>query len=148
MKALVIDRSKLMRILLRRILAIRGFEVVHAAAPPELADGWQDAAVVLVEWDLRSPGVPAFIARARRNGASRSVVVVLAGSQPESREVMRAELSGADHILVKPFTSAQLDTALFGGLSRFGQSAFSFAPSGGMAALMIPERPHPVHAAA
>lgn len=122
MKALVIDSSELMRSLLRGILFRRGFEVADAATPREAMGHWQDVEVVLVEWDLRTPDVPAFISGVRRSWGAPSLFVVLASSEPERRSVLRGDMAGADHILVKPFTSAQLDSALLNGWFRWSSS--------------------------
>lgn len=128
MRAIVIDRSNLMRVLLRRVLAQRGFEVTCAATPYDSMATPDNADVALVEWDLCDPEVPEFIAHARGQWASRSLFVVLAGSEPGPRTILRAAAAGADRILVKPFTCAQLDSALLDGLFP-GSSQWSATPS-------------------
>ena len=128
MRALVIDRSKLMRVLLRGVLAQRGFEVTCAATSRDAMDSPENADVVLIEWDLCDPEVPAFISRIGRRRGARSLFVVLAGCEPSPRTVLRARTAGAHRILVKPFTCAQLDSALLDGLFP-GSSQWSATPA-------------------
>jgi DNA-binding response OmpR family regulator len=146
MKALVIDSSELMRTLLRGILFRRGFEVMEAATPREATRHWGDVAVVLIEWDLRNLELPAFISGARRTWGARALFVALAGSEPESKEVLRAKLSGADHILVKPFTTAQLDAALLDGLVGFRAAQVPLDSSEYVLSCLTEETPIIVHA--
>lgn len=127
MRALVIDRSELMRILLRRVLVQRGFEVTCAATPRDVMDSPEDVDVVLIAWDLCDPEVPAFISGTARCGA-RSLFVVLADGEPGPRTVRRAGTAGAHRILVKPFTCVQLDAALLDGVFP-GSSQWSETPA-------------------
>jgi len=128
MRALVIDRSELMRVLLRRVLVQRGFEVTCAATPREAMGSPEDVDVVLIAWDLCDPEVPAFISRTGRRRGARSLFVVLADGEPGPRTVWRAGTAGAHRILVKPFTCAQLDSALLDGVFQ-GSSQRSATPA-------------------
>ncbi len=128
MRAMVIDRSKPMRVLLRRVLVQRGFEVTCAATPRDAMDSSENVDVVLIEWDLSDPEVPAFISHTGRRCGARSLFVVLADFEPSPRTVLRAGTAGADRILVKPFTCAQLDSALLDGLFP-GSSQWSATPA-------------------
>ena len=116
MRAIVIDRSKPMRVLLWGVLVQRGFEVTCVATPRDAMNSPENADVVLVEWDLCDPEVPAFISRIGRRRGARSLFVVMADCEPSPRTVLRAGTAGAHRILVKPFTCAQLDSALLDGL--------------------------------
>lgn len=120
MRAMVIDRSKLMQVLLQRVLVQRGFEVTCAASPRDVMSSSEAVDVVLIEWDLYDPEVPAFMSRRGRRSGAPSLFVVLADREPNPRTVLRAGTAGADRILVKPFTCAQLDSALLDGLFPVG----------------------------
>jgi DNA-binding response OmpR family regulator len=113
-KALVIDPSRIMRIVLQRLLTARGFEVVDAGS-------WRQAVhssetnvpdLVLMDWDLRNPEALEFVSFARRLWERESLFVMLVNVPPEPKTAFRAMMAGVDHFLVKPFTSSQLDAKL------------------------------------
>jgi two-component system chemotaxis response regulator CheY len=115
MKALVVESSKTMRLVFRRLLCMRGFEVSEAdngTQALEILRGMGDADIVLLDWSLHGLSSLEFIAQLRRKTAHTTTVILLAAVEPGMPTLHRALLAGADDYLVKPFTSRQIDEKL------------------------------------
>lgn len=115
MKALVIESSITMRSILRRILSMRGFDVVEADSCVQAMDvltSMGTAGLVLVDWVPHEIDSLEFITRLRHEAADRPMVIMLAAVEPGMRQLHRALTAGADDYLMKPFTSLQLDEKL------------------------------------
>jgi len=112
MKALIVDTSSTMRAVLRRILSMRGFEVSEAENGQQGLDALRAMGkvdLVLVDWAPREMNSLEFITRLRRETAQETIVLMLASSEPGTRELHGALIAGADDYLTKPFTSLQID---------------------------------------
>ncbi len=115
MKALVVESSQTMRSVLRRILTMRGLEVAEADSAHEALDvlrSMGQADLVLVDWNLPQTDGLEFVAHLRHEVAYDAKVILLAASEPGTRELRRAFIAGADAYLMKPFTSLQIDEKL------------------------------------
>jgi two-component system chemotaxis response regulator CheY len=115
MKALVIESSKTMRAVLRRMLSMRGFEVSGAVNSQQAVDVLQKMGtsdLVLVDWNPRETERLEFIARLRRKAARNAIIIMLTMAEPAERELHGALIAGADDCLMKPFTSLQFDEKL------------------------------------
>ena len=115
MKALVVERSKTMRSVFRRLLCMRGFEVSEAdngTQALEVLHGMGAPDVVLLDWSLREINSLEFIAQLRQQTAHNTTVILLAAVEPGMPALHRALLAGADDYLMKPFTSRQIDEKL------------------------------------
>jgi|ERR1035441_6723111 two-component system chemotaxis response regulator CheY len=115
MKALVVESSKTMRAVLRRMLSMRGFEVSGAVNSKQAVDmllkmGTSD--LVLVDWDPREIERLDFISRLRHKAARDAIIIMLTAAEPLERELHSALIAGADDCLMKPFTSLQFDEKL------------------------------------
>jgi two-component system chemotaxis response regulator CheY len=115
MKALVVDSSKTMRSVLRRILSMRGFEVEEADDYPMALDVLRRigiADVVLVNWNLAEVDCLEFVTGVRQESSHDTLVIMMVASEPGRREVQRALVAGANDYLLKPFNSLQVDNKL------------------------------------
>jgi two-component system, chemotaxis family, chemotaxis protein CheY len=109
MRALVIDDSRAMRMILRGILVEIGFEVLEAASVNEgldklTANGAIDLA--LVDWNLpEQPGL-AFVQAVRANTAYDAMRIMMVTTETEMSQMSKALESGANEYVMKPFTKA------------------------------------------
>ncbi|MCW5892480.1 MAG: response regulator [bacterium] len=107
MRALVVDDSQAMRMIIRRILREQGFETVEAehgrAALSALADaGPVDLA--LVDWNMPEMNGLEFVEAVRADARYGGMVIMMVTTEIESAQVLRALDAGANEYLMKPFT--------------------------------------------
>jgi two-component system chemotaxis response regulator CheY len=115
MNALVVEKSKTMRSVLRRLLSMRGFAVSEAADGRNALDVLHKLGapeVVLVDWIPCETDSLEFISCLRKRDAREALIIMLAAAEPGIREVQSALIAGADDYLMKPFTSKQIDEKL------------------------------------
>lgn len=114
-RALVIDDSRAMRILLGDTLRAMGYEVDEAengsAAILRLDDGLARD-VALVDWNMPVMNGLEFIRTARADSRFRSLRLLVITSETEAEQVMIALSAGADEYLMKPFTRETLVSKL------------------------------------
>ncbi|HWL44746.1 MAG TPA: response regulator [Ilumatobacter sp.] len=108
MRVLIVDDSRSMRSILRRIVAPLGFaeiaEAEHGA--DALAQvGEQAPELVLVDWNMPVMGGQEFIVELRKDRAYDRVKVLVVSSESSARIVMDALRAGADEYAMKPVTA-------------------------------------------
>lgn len=107
MKALVIDDSRAMRMVLARMLSSLGAEVTQAVdgldGLAKLAEGGQFD-LVLVDWHMPEMEGIDFVAAARAEPYFFPGLIVMVTTETESAQVARALELGADEYVMKPFT--------------------------------------------
>ncbi len=108
MLALVLDDSRAMRMILRRILVDIGFEVVEAA------DGAQGLEVVssgrvpdlaLVDWNMPVMDGLQFVSAVRATPELRRMTLMMVTTESEHGQIVRALAAGAHEYVIKPFTN-------------------------------------------
>ncbi len=106
-KALVVDDSRAVRIILSRILAESGFDVVAAADGKEAlalmdreAGGLQ---LVMVDWNMPELSGLEFVRAVRARPEFNGVRLLMATTETEIEQMARALEAGADEYLMKPF---------------------------------------------
>lgn len=107
MRALVIDDSRAMRTVLRRILQDLGFEVIEAGDGAQAlaqveAVGFPDLA--LVDWHMPVMNGLEFVKALRAHDGGRAVTVMMVTTENERSQVVRALAAGAHEYVFKPFT--------------------------------------------
>jgi two-component system, chemotaxis family, chemotaxis protein CheY len=115
MRALVIDDSKSMRMILARFLKQAGFEVREAAhgrdALAQLgAHGAVDLA--LVDWNMPEMNGLEFVQAVRADAAFGEMKLMMVTTEAELARVQAAMEAGADEYVMKPFTSEVLQDKL------------------------------------
>ena len=108
MRAMVIDDSRAMRLILKRIAGQLGFEVSEAAngrealdllaaadTPPELA---------LVDWNMPEMNGLEFVAAVRADPKYRAMTLMMVTTEGEQSQIVRALAAGAHEYVIKPFT--------------------------------------------
>lgn len=110
-QALVIDDSRAMRMMLRRMLVSLGFEVAEAddgrAGLAALAAG-APPDVVLVDWHMPEMEGIDFVAAARGADYGYLGRIMMVTTETESAQIVRALDAGADEYVMKPFTADDL----------------------------------------
>lgn len=107
MLALVIDDSRAMRMVLRRMLTGMGFEVMEAAGGPEalqLMTTGNHPDVVLVDWHMPEMEGIDVVAAMREGAVGYGGKIVMVTTETEMSQMQRALEVGADEYLMKPFT--------------------------------------------
>ena len=110
MKALLVDDSKTMRSMLRRIMVEAGFETCEAGDGQEAlnvigsSDDLPD--VALVDWNMPVMDGLQFVSAVRNNPELRRITLVMVTTESEQSQIVRALAAGAHEYLIKPFTFA------------------------------------------
>jgi two-component system chemotaxis response regulator CheY len=108
MRALILDDSRAMRMILRRIMHAAGFEVVEAADGRQGLDVLSAGPlpdVALVDWNM--PGIDglSFVKAVRDDPAYRQMTLMMVTTESEHDQVVRALAAGAHEYIIKPFTA-------------------------------------------
>jgi two-component system, chemotaxis family, chemotaxis protein CheY len=122
MRALVIDDSRAVRLLIRNILGELGMEVVEAGNGQEGLDRLGDSPevdLVLVDWNMPVMDGLEFITAVRGQRIYDPVRIVMVTTETESEQVTRALAAGANEYVMKPFTKDVL-VAKLSMLDAFG----------------------------
>jgi two-component system chemotaxis response regulator CheY len=110
MLALVVDDSRAMRMILRRIMSDQGYEVLEAADGQEaldvlegLADGVRPD-VALIDWNMPNVDGLELVMRIRKTPEWRSITLMMVTTESEYDQIVRALAAGAHEYVIKPFT--------------------------------------------
>jgi two-component system chemotaxis response regulator CheY len=106
MRALVIDDSQTVRLIIGTILREIGMEVLEAANGLEALEQMErnsDVALMLVDWNMPQMDGFDFIRRVRSQRAYDAVRILMVTSEAQSDNVTRALKAGANEYLMKPF---------------------------------------------
>lgn len=107
MRALVIDDSRTVRLLIGIYLGELGMDVVEAADGRQGLDRLRQTPgvdLVLVDWNMPEMDGLAFIRAVRADRQYDPVRIMMVTSEAEQGQVLRALEAGADEYLMKPFT--------------------------------------------
>ncbi len=108
MRALVIDDSKAMRIILRGVLKQAGFtevlEAENGRLGLELLRANPSVDCVLVDWYMPEMDGRTFIRTVRADPAFDALPVVMVTSESDAGNMASALLAGASEYVIKPFT--------------------------------------------
>lgn len=107
MRALVIDDSRTVRLIVGKVLVELGFEVVEAGNGREGLERlieWPEIGVVLVDWNMPEMNGLEFIRAVRARREYGHVRLVMVTTETEQQQVIRALEAGADEYVMKPFT--------------------------------------------
>lgn len=106
--ALVVDDSRAMRMVLRRMLEQLGFTVHDAPDGPEalsLVNSGTTPDLVLVDWHMPQMQGIDLVAALRSAPVSFDGRIVMVTTETEMTQMARALAAGADEYLMKPFTA-------------------------------------------
>jgi two-component system chemotaxis response regulator CheY len=111
MRALVVDDSRTVRIIIGQILRELGIEVVEAATGLEALEQIQrqpDVELMLVDWNMPEMNGIDFIRAVRSQRAFDTTRILMVTSEAQSDHVAEAIQAGANEYLMKPFTKEVL----------------------------------------
>lgn len=112
MRAMVVDDSRAMRMLLKRELVRLGFgEVLEAGNGQEALDVLASAEpvdVALVDWTMPVMDGLTFVREVRAQAAYERVRLVMVTSENDQAQIFHALMAGADEYATKPITAEAL----------------------------------------
>ena len=111
MRALVIDDSKAMRMILKRELVALGFEVFEAGDGQEAFSRLAELGavdVVLVDWTMPGMDGMTFVHQVRAEAAYEEMRVVMITSESDPAQIFHALMAGVDEYATKPITREAL----------------------------------------
>jgi len=112
MRAILIDDSRAIRMILRRIMGQIGFEVLEAEDGQQALDilAGMDGApeLALIDWNMPNMNGLEFVSAARADKSLRDMTLVMVTTESEQSQVARALAAGAHEYVIKPFTSDAL----------------------------------------
>ena len=106
-KAMVVDDSKAVRLILSRILREVGYEVCEAANGKEgLAKlaGEEAVSLILVDWNMPEMDGLEFLRCVRSDPSKSAVKVMMVTTETEMDRMVTALEAGANEYVMKPFT--------------------------------------------
>jgi two-component system chemotaxis response regulator CheY len=108
MRAMVIDDSRAMRMILKRIISRLNFEAVEAGdgqvALDLLADMKEVPELALIDWNMPNMNGLEFVTRVRAEPRLREMTLVMVTTESEQGQIVRALAAGAHEYVIKPFT--------------------------------------------
>ncbi len=107
-KALVVDDSKTIRMIIRRILIELGYEVREAGNGVEalqvLDAERADVKFVLADWNMPEMNGLELVQRIRQDAGLSSLKVIMVTTETEMSQMVSALQAGANEYVMKPFT--------------------------------------------
>ena len=107
MRALLIDDSRAIRCIIRKILAEMGFEVSEACHGLEALERLEEVDktdLVLVDWNMPVMNGIDFVRAVRANRAYDDTQVMMVTVESGMEQIVEALEAGADEYVMKPFT--------------------------------------------
>jgi two-component system, chemotaxis family, chemotaxis protein CheY len=107
-RALIVDDSKAMRMILRRALSACGYDdFVEAGNGREALRALVNEAMpdtAFVDWNMPEMNGIEFVRAVRKNAAFASMPIVMVTSETSFETIQEAMEAGADEYVMKPFT--------------------------------------------
>ncbi len=107
MRALLIDDSRAIRSIIRKILAEMGFEVSEACHGLEALERLEEVDktdLVLVDWNMSEMNGIDFVRAVRANRAYDDMQMMMVTTESGMEQMVEALEAGADEYVMKPFT--------------------------------------------
>lgn len=107
MRALVIDDSRAIRLILRQTLQAIGFEVMDAGNGTEALNMLKTEDkfdLALVDWNMPGMNGYNFVVEVRKNSDYDNMRLMMVTTETETSQVIRALEAGANEYVMKPFT--------------------------------------------
>jgi two-component system chemotaxis response regulator CheY len=115
-KALIVDDSKAVRMLIARSLHLFGYETVEAANGSEalriLKSESPAVCLMLSDWNMPEMNGLDLVKRLRQDPENDRVAVIMVTSECDTEQMMAALEAGANEYVMKPFTREILQEKL------------------------------------
>jgi two-component system chemotaxis response regulator CheY len=109
---MVVDDSRAMRLILKRIVGQIGFEVFEAEDGQAALDllGTLDPLpnLALVDWNMPNMNGLEFVTAVRADPRYREITLVMVTTESEQSQIVRALAAGAHEYVIKPFTQGAM----------------------------------------
>ncbi len=105
--ALIIDDSRAMRAILKRILTKAGFRTCEAANGLEALERLKehdDIDIALVDWNMPEMNGYEFVKAVRADPTKKNLWLMMVTTETEMTRVVKAMAAGANEYVMKPFT--------------------------------------------
>lgn len=106
MRALVVDDSRVVRLVAGQVLRELGMEVIEAAngvAALEQLELFPEVGLMLLDWNMPEMDGFQLLQSVRSNRTYDSMRILMVTAESEAAKVSRALSAGADEYLMKPF---------------------------------------------
>jgi two-component system chemotaxis response regulator CheY len=111
-RAIVIDDSRAMRMIFKRVVLKLGFDTVEAGDGRQALDLIADLPEVpdlaLVDWNMPNMNGLEFVSAVRADPRLRQMTLVMVTTEGEQRQIVRALAAGAHEYVIKPFTEGAM----------------------------------------
>jgi two-component system chemotaxis response regulator CheY len=107
-QAMILDDSRAMRMILRRIMQSVGFDVLEASDGAEglkLLESGQVPDVALVDWNMPNVDGLSFVSSVRANSDWKRIALMMVTTESEQGQIVKALAAGAHEYVIKPFTT-------------------------------------------
>lgn len=111
MRALVIDDSRAMRMLLRKIMTQAGYEVAEAENGQDALTTLKEldaVDIMLVDWNMPEMSGIEFVRAVRADGAYADIPMMMVTTEDGMDHVVEALEAGANEYVMKPFTEESI----------------------------------------
>lgn len=115
MKALVVDDSRAIRMIISRSLKALGFATIEVTNGQEALDALVSSGpfdVALVDWNMPVMTGYEFVCKVRGDRAHDEMAIMMVTSESEQSQVQRAIEAGASEYLMKPFSTESIEEKL------------------------------------
>ena len=115
MKAIVVDDSRAMRSILKRLLTQIGFDVIEAGDGKQALDTLEQSGPVdlaLVDWNMPVMTGLELIGEVRGKTRFDPMAIMMVTTETEAAQVERALAAGANEYVMKPFTKDVINDKL------------------------------------
>ena len=106
-RAMIIDDSRAMRSILRRIISGLDFETAEAGHGQEALDQMEagfEPDLCLIDWNMPVMDGYTFITEVRKRPEWRNVTLMMVTTESEQGQIVKALAAGAHEYVIKPFT--------------------------------------------
>jgi two-component system chemotaxis response regulator CheY len=115
MKALIVDDSRAMRLVLRQILSEIGIDVAEARHGREALTYLQahpDTTIALIDWNMPEMNGLELVEAVRGDTRLDNLRLMMVTTETEMAHIQRALLAGANEYVMKPFSKGIIEDKL------------------------------------
>jgi len=114
-RAMVIDDSRAIRLILGKMLKELGFEVVDAengAMAMDRLKACEKVDIALVDWNMPEMNGYEFVCAVRKDEAYKDLPLMMVTTETDMSQVIKALEAGANEYVMKPFTKEMITEKL------------------------------------